>query len=149
MGFHYPLQKIVDLKANERTQAEWVLAEAFGIVNQLQRSLQQMERERTRWIEQINQATQQSTPIAKMQLLYRHLDYLDEQVMRKTEQLTEATTKVEQNRAMLGEKMVTEKVWLKAKENAYSVYKYEYERREQQAVDELVNARFNYNKKLG
>lgn len=30
MRFHYTFQKVVDLKGNEKTQAEWMLSTALG-----------------------------------------------------------------------------------------------------------------------
>ncbi|MDT2194809.1 hypothetical protein [Paenibacillus larvae] len=39
MKFQYAFQQIVDLKENERSQAEWHLSEAIGLFNREQKNL--------------------------------------------------------------------------------------------------------------
>ena len=42
MRFRYSLQKIVDLKANETKQAEWLLSDAVGRLSEAEHSLQEL-----------------------------------------------------------------------------------------------------------
>ena len=39
LSFRYSLQKIVDLKKNEKTQAEWILSHAMGVLQEEEHSL--------------------------------------------------------------------------------------------------------------
>lgn len=42
MRFHYTFQKVVDLKGNEKTQAEWMLSSALGELQAQEKSLDEL-----------------------------------------------------------------------------------------------------------
>ncbi|GJM75556.1 hypothetical protein HMSSN036_77720 [Paenibacillus macerans] len=48
MKFRYVYQKVLDLKSNEKTQAEWMLSAAVGELQSEQRSLEQLFEEQAR-----------------------------------------------------------------------------------------------------
>lgn len=45
MKFQFPLQKIVDLKGNEKTQAEWILSQALSTLREEEQFLHELNEE--------------------------------------------------------------------------------------------------------
>lgn len=141
MKFRYPLQKVVDLKSNQRTQAEWLLAEAIGVFNKRQTTFDQLQLQIRQTQQEMDQATQGASPISRIQMLQEHLNYLQLQLGEEQIRLQQAEKKMEQTQQKLTDKMRDEKVWTTSKDNAYSRFVAEQQKKEQQDIDELASAR--------
>ncbi|WP_018750915.1 flagellar export protein FliJ [Paenibacillus sanguinis] len=142
MKFRYVYQKVVDLKSNEKTQAEWMLSAAVGQLQSEQRFLEQLleEQEQTAAVLQHEMANKAS--MIKLQELQRYMDYMEQAIERKLGDIQRAEINVEQKKTLLNGKLLDEKVWLKAKEKARNKFQHELLLREQNELDEMATVRF-------
>lgn len=142
MRFRYVYQKVVDLKSNEKTQAEWMLSAAVGQLQAEQRSLEQLleEQEQTAMVLQDEMASRAS--MLKLQELQRYMDFIEQAIERKLDDIRRAEINVEQKKTILNGKLLDEKVWLKAKEKARDKFQHELLLREQNELDEMATVRF-------
>lgn len=141
-AFKYTFQKIVDLKESEKTQAEWMLSEAFAQLNEHQQQLQQLKNEEAEWAQKLEHSVTASTTMQDIILIQHYLDFYNEAIMNKNNDIKRATQVVELRRSELASKMKEEKVWMKAKEHAYEKFKHDVQIREQNELDEMASIRY-------
>lgn len=142
MKFRYVYQKIVDLKSNEKTQAEWMLSAAVGQLQSEQRSLEQLLEDKAKTAAVIAAEAENTASMIKLQELQRYMDFIDQAIDRKLADIREAEQHVERKKRELKGKMLDEKVWLKAKEKAMDKFQHEMLLREQNELDEMATVRF-------
>ncbi|AZK47794.1 flagellar export protein FliJ [Paenibacillus lentus] len=142
MRFHYVYQKVVDLKSNQKTQAEWMLSAAVGQLQAEQRSLELLNEEKARTFSAIQSEMGNKASMIKLQELQRYMDYLESCIEIKLGDIQRAEANVEKKKAVLNGKMLDEKVWLKAKEKAKNKFQHEMLLREQNELDEIATVRF-------
>lgn len=142
MKFRYVYQKVVDLKSNEKTQAEWMLSAAIGQLQSEQRSLEQLLEEKANTAAVIAAEAKSTASMIKLQELQRYMDYLDQAIERKLQDIRAAEANVEHKKTILKGKMLDEKVWLKAREKAMEKFRHEMLLREQNELDEMATVRF-------
>jgi flagellar FliJ protein len=138
MRFRYPLQKLVDLKTNEKEQAEWMLSEAVGQLQQEQQALTELEAELARVGEELAHASIHRTTISQMQLLQHYSQHLEQQIRLKTKDVDRAQANVTDKQQVLTGKMMEEKVWTKAKEKAQLQFTAIVMKKEQEELDEIA-----------
>ena len=142
MGFTYHFQKVVDLKAKEKTQAEWLLSSAIGKLQAEENHLLELVRDRENLMEGISSFSLQSASASSLQEMNRYVHYLDECISRKNNDVAHAEVNVKQNQAFLNDKMLDEKVWNQAREKEKMHYQQEILLREQNELDEMATVRF-------
>ncbi|GGF96735.1 flagellar export protein FliJ [Paenibacillus aceti] len=142
MKFRYAYQKVVDLKSNEKTQAEWMLSAAVGELQAQQRSLEQLFLDRSNAMAEIQSEMANTASVVKLQELQYYMDYLEVCILRKTGDVKRAEVNVDKKKSHLTGKMLDEKVWLKAKEKAKQKFQHEMLLREQNELDEMATVRF-------
>lgn len=142
MRFRYVYQKVVDLKSNEKTQAEWMLSAAVGILQAEQYSLEQLMDERSHTHAAIQNEMENKASMIKLQELQRYMDYLETCITRKIGDVQRAEVNVDQKKTILTTKMLDEKVWLKARDKAKEKFQQEMLLREQNELDEMATVRF-------
>ncbi|MBD0380356.1 flagellar export protein FliJ [Paenibacillus sedimenti] len=142
MKFRYSFQQIVDLKNNERTQAEWILSEAIGQLRNEETNLHGLCEEKAKLHNQMADASGNSVMISEMLLLQNYMNHLDQQIMRKHQDIQKAQHVVEKKQEHLSERMIDEKVWTKAREKAYHQFQSFVAKKEQEALDEMATNRF-------
>jgi len=143
MRFRYPLQKLVDLKTNQKEQAEWMLSEAIADLQREELALSELRAEQGRLADELEQASIRKTTISQMQMLQLYLQHLDRQIHSKCGDVGRAQDNVAEKQQYLTEKLKEEKVWTKAKEKAQSQFTAFVLKKEQDELDELaLNRRF-------
>ncbi|MDF2668702.1 MAG: hypothetical protein K0R67_1008 [Paenibacillus sp.] len=141
MRFRYPLQKLLDLKANEKTQAEWGLSEAVGVLQSELAQLSDYQQNRNDVQQQLGQASTNRTTVSQLLQHQDFLDYLEKQINRKQADVKAAELEVELKQMKLGEKVKEEKVWEKAKEKAFDQFSALMQKKEQDEMDEIALTR--------
>jgi flagellar FliJ protein len=141
MRFQYPFQKIVDLKNNEKTQAEWLLSQALGQLHKEESSLDQLQKEKDRLYELLSTAAGNRTSISELQLLQEYAEHLNQRIVEKNGEVLQAQTNVSSKRETLTHKMLDEKVWTTAKDKAYLHYVAAATKKDQAEADELTTMR--------
>ncbi|MFD2409564.1 flagellar export protein FliJ [Paenibacillus rhizoplanae] len=142
MRFHYTFQKVVDLKGNEKTQAEWMLSSALGELQAQEKSLDELIEQRSTVMLSLQTAAQQKTPMAKLREMQDYVDYLDKCIARKLSDISLAHIEVQSKQDQLSTKVLDEKVWLKAKDKAQTAFVQNMNLREQNELDEMATVRF-------
>ncbi|MBP2115893.1 MULTISPECIES: flagellar export protein FliJ [Paenibacillus] len=142
MRFHYTFQKVVDLKGNEKTQAEWMLSSALGELQAQEKSLDELIGQRSALMLSLQSAAQQKTPMAKLREMQDYVDYLDKCIARKHSDISLAHVEVQNKQDHLSTKVLDEKVWLKAKDKAQTAFLQNMSLREQNELDEMATVRF-------
>ncbi|MCA0754036.1 flagellar export protein FliJ [Paenibacillus sp. N4] len=141
-SFRYSFQKVVDLKASEKMQAEWILSTAIGALAAEELTLEQLSSEREDWEKKLHEASRSSVSLYELQTIQHYLDHLLSCIASKTTDVVHARKTVDQSRMKLADKMKDEKVWLKAKEHAREKFEYAMQLKDQNELDELAGVRF-------
>ncbi|CAH1056151.1 flagellar export protein FliJ [Paenibacillus sp. FSL E2-8871] len=142
MRFHYTFQKVVDLKGNEKTQAEWMLSSALGELQAQERSLDELTFQRSAIMLSLQNAAEQKAPMAKIREMQEYVEYLDICIARKHTDIRSAHQEVLKKQDQLSTKVLDEKVWLKAKDKAETQFQQSMILREQNELDEMATVRF-------
>ncbi|WP_379151327.1 flagellar export protein FliJ [Paenibacillus sp. sgz5001063] len=142
MRFHYTFQKVVDLKGNEKTQAEWLLSSAIGELQAHEKSLEDLIQQRLELMQSLQHAAEQRTPLSKLREMQDYVDYLDQCIARKHSDVSRAHVEVRHKQDHLSTKVLDEKVWLKAKDKALTAFQHNMILREQNELDEMATVRF-------
>lgn len=142
MRFHYTFQKVVDLKGNEKTQAEWMLSSALGELQAQERSLDELTYQRSTLMLSLQNAAEQKTPMAKIREMQEYVEYLDHCIARKHSDINRAHQEVQRKQDQLSTKVLDEKVWLKARDKAETLFQQNMILREQNELDEMATVRF-------
>lgn len=141
MRFRYGLQKIVDYKQNEKTQAEWLLSEAIALLRREEATLKELEQVRQELCEQLHSSAAGRLSISEMRMFQTYVDHIDRLIEQKTASVRQAIGKVEERQEGLKVKMQEEKVWLKARENAYRRFMEQFYKSEQRELDDIALTR--------
>jgi flagellar FliJ protein len=144
LGFRYPLQKIVDLKANEKTQAEWVLSHALGILQEEEHSLHSLHSEKSEIHEDLSKVVGSSANISQLRTFQNYMTHLDNKIMKKSVDVKQAEQNVVHKKDHLSDKMMDEKVWSKAKDKARMIFDALERSKEQQVLDEMATTRHKH-----
>lgn len=142
MKFHYTFQKVVDLKGNEKTQAEWMLSTALGELQAQEKSLDELLIQRSSLMLSLQSAAEQRTPMAKIIEMQNYVQYLDTCIARKHTDINRAHQEVQHKQDHLSTKVLDEKVWLKARDKAKTIFQQNMILREQNELDEMATVRF-------
>ncbi|MNS04050.1 flagellar biosynthesis chaperone [compost metagenome] len=140
MKFRYMYQKVVDLKSNEKTQAEWMLSAAIGELQAEQRTLENLIEDKARASEAM--LSEGASSMLRLQELQRYVEHLDRCIKSKLSDIESAEMNVEHKQSQLSTRMLDEKVWLKAKEKAKAGFEQQVLLREQNELDEMATVRF-------
>ncbi|WP_342561508.1 flagellar export protein FliJ [Paenibacillus sp. FSL R7-0345] len=142
MKFHYTFQKVVDLKGNEKTQAEWMLSTALGELQAQEKSLDELLGQRSSLMLSLQNAAQQRTPMSKIIEMQNYVQFLDTCIARKYKDINRAHQEVQHKQDHLSTKVLDEKVWLKARDKAKNIFQQDMILREQNELDEMATVRF-------
>lgn len=140
--YRYPYQKIVDLKSSEKTQAEWLLAAAIGRLEQEERTLARLQEELAAWHARLQSEAESGASLAELQMMQSYMEYLNVAIRKQRENVQCALAEKERCREALADRMIDEKVWLKAKERAFQHFRLAQQRAEQNEIDEIASVRF-------
>ncbi|MDR6883859.1 flagellar export protein FliJ [Bacillus sp. 3255] len=142
MHFRYSFQQILNLKNNERTQAEWILSEAMGQLRNEETSLHGLFQQKENLQNEMAAVSSDSVSISKMLMLQTYMDHVDKQIASKHKDVQQAKHVVLKKQEYLSERMIDEKVWTKAREKAFNQFQSFVAKKEQEALDEMATNRF-------
>lgn len=141
MSFHYSLQKIVDLKSNEKTQAEWILSQALGILQDEELTLNSLHSEKNNIHADLTTSVNISANISQLRIYQNYMTHLDSRITKKIKDVERAELNVIHKKGHLSEKMIDEKVWSKAKNKAKLTFDAIERTKEQKVLDEMATTR--------
>lgn len=141
MKFRFPFQKIVDLREQETTQAEWRLAEALDRLREQEQSVAELERMRDDVGRMMAGACAEATTAAHLSAVGRFLSHLDSRIRRKRADLEDAERAVRERRDDLRGRLVEEQIWRNARTRAFERFRSEMLRAEQKEIDDWACVR--------
>lgn len=141
MKFRFPLQKIVDLKGNEKTQAEWLLSQALSKLRDEEQFLQELNDEISRQQERLSHSSENPIPIVDIQFIQAYIIHLKKQIEHKRVDVQNAQVNVQGKQSILMDRSVDEKVWIKAREKALNLFIATSLKKDQQDMDEMASTR--------
>ncbi|WP_068774626.1 flagellar export protein FliJ [Paenibacillus sp. FJAT-26967] len=141
MKFQYAFQQIVNLKNNERSQAEWNLSSAIGKLNIEESSLHDLMRMKSEAQDKLMESSERPVSMSEIRQLQYYVEHIDQLIAIKRRDIAKAQYQVTQNREVLSDKMVDEKVWTKARDKAYEQFSSFVLKKEQEALDEIATNR--------
>lgn len=141
MKFRFPLQKIVDLKGNEKTQAEWLLSQALSKLRDEEQFLQELNDEISRQHERLSRSSENPIPIVDIQFIQAYIIHLEKQIEHKRVDVQNAQVNVQGKQSKLMDRSVDEKVWIKAREKALNLFTATSLKKDQQDMDEMASNR--------
>jgi flagellar protein FliJ len=144
VSYRYPLQKIVDLKVNEKTQAEWILSHALGVLQEAELSLHSLHSEKSEIHADLTSAVGTSANISQLQTYQNYMTHLDQRITKKLKDIEHAEQNVLHKQGHLSAKMIDEKVWSKAKDKAKMIFDAIERTKEQLVLDEMATTRHKY-----
>jgi flagellar protein FliJ len=144
LGFRYPLQKIVDLKSNEKTQAEWILSHAMGILQEEEHSLNSLHTEKDDIHANLTSAMGTRANISQLRTFQNYMNHLDHCITKKIVDVEHAEQNVIHKKGHLSAKTIDEKVWSKAKDKAKQIFEAIERTKEQQILDEMATTRHKF-----
>ncbi|CAG7603064.1 hypothetical protein PAESOLCIP111_00563 [Paenibacillus solanacearum] len=142
MRFRYSFQKIVDLKTNEKTQAEWILSDAIVKLKEEESKLHELEHAKTEMQQELHDVAGQRTTVSNLLLLQSFVEQIDQRIQAQHKDLQSAQSDVQIKQNDLTGKMLEEKVWTKAKERAFQRFSAQMLKKEQDNLDEMATNRF-------
>ncbi|HZG77469.1 MAG TPA: flagellar export protein FliJ [Paenibacillus sp.] len=144
MKFVYAFQKVLDVKTNEKKQAESQLSQAVGAMTLAERELSDLMLAKYRQQEKLSDDATKGRPMAEMIAGQQYVDHLEERIRAAKRKLVAAEKHVNDLRERLADRSVDEKVWLNAKDRALAVHRAEAERRSQYEMDEMATLRSRF-----
>jgi flagellar FliJ protein len=141
LSFRYSLQKIVDLKANEKTQAEWILSHALGVLQEEELTLGSLHSEKSEIHADLTSSVSTSANISQLRIYQNYMTHLDQRITKKIKDVERAEQNVIHKKGHLSEKMIDEKVWSKAKDKAKMIFDAVERTKEQKVLDEMATTR--------
>lgn len=140
--FHYPFQKILDLKENEKEFAQVQMAEA---IKKQEESLRKNQEIYQKIIEVENvkkQKQQNGVNIFELRMLEMYIDQLKEQLLSAEHELAQRESNVLRTQSHLRVKVQEEKTWLNLKNQKQSQFDEQVRLSEQSFLDEMATTRF-------
>jgi flagellar FliJ protein len=144
MKFRYSFQKVLDIKTNEKKQAESILSQAIEMMTSAEQELSELMLAKYRMQQQLVDEAASKRPMANLIAGQQYVDHLEERIQSVKRKLLAAEQRVNEVRQQLTDRTVDEKVWLKAREKAHASHRTEAERRAQYEMDEIATLRSRF-----
>jgi flagellar FliJ protein len=141
MIYTFPLQKILDLKTNQTSQAKWLLQSANQHLKIEEQHLNGMIEVRRDVEHQIEQLYSNGSQVSQFVVLNDYLNHVDSTIHHQNQQVKQAETKVNSCREDLTQLQQQEKMWNKLKEKRVRQHLVELRREEQKNLDEISSHR--------
>lgn len=142
LKFNYSFQKVVDLKTSEKNHAEMHLSSAIGQLNAEEQTLGRLFSDKSSLADSIQEQTVGAVSALQLQQMQDYVNYIDQCILQKRQDIQTAQVKVEEKKEKLTTKMLDEKVWLQARGKALESFEKEEMLREQNELDEMATVRF-------
>ncbi|RAV22707.1 flagellar export protein FliJ [Paenibacillus contaminans] len=142
MTFKYGFQKIVDLKSNEKTQAEWFFSSAIGALRLEEQSLSMLQEEKKRLHDDMVNEAVSRTSVSELLVHQTYIQHIDRQIRRKTKDVQSAKHNVSVKQEQLVHKTIEEKIWFQARDKAKQAFTALELKKEQEELDDIAITRY-------
>lgn len=138
VGFQYKLQKFVNLKTSQTSQAASMISSALGDVEQILQQMKQLEAERNRLSNQLAEASEVGLTAGLLHGLQAYLEYIDGCIKQERLRLFQAQKHLEECELVWMDCKKDEKLWHTLKDKSYERFLYDQNRLTQIELDEIA-----------
>jgi flagellar protein FliJ len=142
MSYLFPLQKIVDVRTNEKNIRQQQLADQHAIYEKEETLLSQLRESATLAEQQLHEKQLTGMNIHDLQRFEAYVTNMRQKVEKQEQALLAAAKAVEYKQTLLQEKVMEEKSLLLLKEKKNEEYLLALKAKEQSAMDEMAATRF-------
>ncbi|MDO6656348.1 flagellar export protein FliJ [Anaerobacillus sp. 1_MG-2023] len=140
-AFHFPFQRILDVKENEKSQAQLEMAESLKAQVDIERSLRDLEQAVLSMRQRLEERQQEGVSIIDLLKEEEHITYLEGQLNQKRNQLIQVEHQVSEQQDTLASKVREEKTWQSIKETRKEEFYHDMKMIEQNELDDLNTVR--------
>jgi len=140
--FHYPFQKILDLKENEKEFAQIQMAEAIKKQEASLRKNQEIYQKIIEVENEKNQKQQAGVNIFELRMLENYMTQLKDQLISAEHELEQMETHVTKTQNHLRAKVQEEKTWMNLKNQKLRQFELKEKSSEQTLLDEIAANQF-------
>ncbi|WP_371017952.1 flagellar export protein FliJ [Pseudalkalibacillus sp. JSM 102089] len=140
-AFHFPFQRILDVKENEKSQAQLEMAESLKAQVDIERSLRDLEQAVLSMRQRLEERQQEGVSIIDLLKEEEHITYLEGQLHQKRNQLIQVEHQVSEQQDTLASKVREEKTWQSIKETRKEEFYHDMKMIEQNELDDLNTVR--------
>lgn len=139
--FIYPMQGVLNLKEKLESQEKVLFQAAMEELRREEEALSQLEQRKRGYEDRLREAVTSQLDLLKVKTNKEAIEVLKELIQQQIGKVRRAERHAEIARKRLEEAMKERKTLEKLKEDAFTEYKKEYEKEEQNEIDELVSFR--------
>ncbi|MFK3961011.1 flagellar export protein FliJ [Pseudalkalibacillus hwajinpoensis] len=139
--FQFPFQRILDVKENEKSQAQLEMAESLKVQVDLERSVSSLEQQIYAMRLRLEQRQLDGLSITDLLKEEEHIAYLERQLQQKKNELMQAENQVSEQKDTLASKVKEEKTWQSIKETRKEEFQRDMQILEQNELDDLTTVR--------
>ena len=139
--FQFPFQRILDVKENEKSQAQLEMAESLKVQVDLEHSLATLEQEVYSKRLRLEQRQLDGLSITDLLKEEEHIAYLERQLQQKKQQLNQIEEQLSEQKDTLASKVKEEKTWQSIKETRKEEFHRDMQILEQNELDDLTTVR--------
>ncbi len=139
--FQFPFQRILDVKENEKSQAQLEMAESLKVQVDLEHSLATLEQEVYSKRLRLEQRQLDGLSITDLLKEEEHIAYLERLLQQKKQQLNQIEEQLSEQKDTLASKVKEEKTWQSIKETRKEEFHRDMQILEQNELDDLTTVR--------
>ncbi|WP_255436011.1 flagellar export protein FliJ [Pseudalkalibacillus hwajinpoensis] len=140
-AFQFPFQRILDVKENEKAQAQLEMAEVLKVQVDLERAISSLEQEIYSMRGRLEQRQLDGLSITELLRGEEHIAYLERQIQEQKNQLKLINIQLSSQQDALAAKVKEEKTWQSIKETRKEEFHRDLQILEQNELDDLNTVR--------
>ncbi|MBX3053626.1 MAG: flagellar export protein FliJ [Caldilineaceae bacterium] len=142
MSLDFRFQAILNLRKRTEDERQLELAQALQAVAALRAQRERLQNERLRIVEQLRETLTGFVDVSNIEQRYRYLASLDQRLHHLAEELAQADEEVLAQRGRLAEAVKDRRTMEKLKEYDRQSFLSAFQKKEQEALDDLNVSRF-------
>jgi flagellar FliJ protein len=141
-SFHYPFQRILDIKEKEKESSQFKMAKAIQRQEKVEVRLSELQANMSSVQSQLNSKQQQGVSITELRMMEDYIEHLRKCLSLEYSEFKFAKKNVEKKQEVLLEKLKEEKTWIVLKEKQEQEFFEQSKIQEQSQLDEMATTRF-------
>jgi flagellar FliJ protein len=140
--FHYPFQRILELKEKEKENSQLQMAKAIRRQEKIELRLSELQEDISQSQTQLSIKQEQGISIIELRMLEDYIEHLRRKLSSENNEFKFAKINVEKKQEVLLEKLKEEKTWIVLKEKQEQEFFYQNKIHEQMQLDEIATTSF-------
>ncbi|GAA0365061.1 flagellar export protein FliJ [Bacillus horti] len=141
--YHYPYQRILDVKSKEKENAQLQMAKAIQRQSQAEIRINELEQKIGQATDRVEQQYVAVTRVQDLQGIENYMSVLRKKLSFEKKEVEFAKKNVDKKQEVLREKLKEEKTWMVLREKKENEHLEGLKHIEQQELDEMASTSFN------